>query len=130
MWLIFILASIFTGSIILKLIDPENIFKGIVRFFCFLVLGLSFLALLVLLLGVVLKDLDLAIILGVVISFIGVIIFAFKRKEDFLESFKLILIDFKKSKIVYFLIIGVFCAIALIILFQTLVFEDGFLKSA
>jgi len=130
MWLIFILASIFTGSIILKLIDPENIFKGIVRFFCFLVLGLSFLALLTLFLAVVLKDLDLAIILGIVISFIGIIIFAFKKKEDFLKSFELILIDFKKSEIIYFLIIGIFCVLALTILFQTLVFEDNFLKSA
>jgi len=83
MWLIFILASVFTGSIILKLVDSRNIFKGFVRFFCFLILGLSFLALLTLLLAVILKDLDLAIILAIVISFIGTIVFAFKKKGDF-----------------------------------------------
>ena len=126
MWLIFILASVFTGSIILKLIDPQNIFKGFVRFFCFLILGLSFLALLTLLLAVILKDLDLAIILAIVISFIETIVFAFKKRGDFLESFKLILIDFKKSEIIYFLILAVFCILALIILFQTLIFKDGF----
>jgi len=44
-----------------------------------------------------------------------------------LESFKLILIiDFKKSEIIYFLILAVFCILALIILFQTLIFKDGF----
>jgi len=65
-----------------------------------------------------LKDLDLAIILAIVISFIGTIVFAFKKRGDFLESFKLILIDFKKSKIIYFLILAVFCILALIIYFK------------
>lgn len=128
MWLIFILASIFSGSIILKLIDSKDIFKGPVRFFSFIVLGLSFLGLVTLVLAVISKDLNLAIILGVIISFSGTIIFAFKKKDDFWGSFKLISVIFKKSDILSYLILSGFCVLSLIILFQNLVFENGFPK--
>ena len=128
MWFIFILAAIFVGSTILKLIDTKNIFKGLVRFFAFIVLGLSFLSLFTLVLAVISKNLDLAIILAVVISFIGTGVFAFKKKTDFLESFKLILSGFKKGDLISFLILSGFCVLSLIVLLQSLVFESGMPK--